>query len=161
MKKHWLEIENLRKAIDPSRIRSKHALDNQPLETIIGQKRAMKALDFGIGNKTFGFNIYVSGVPGKGRSTAVRKFIRKKSNEQDSPSDWCYVNNFKNAYYPKAMRLPAGRTSFFSDNVQNYIQDVKQTLNKAFEEVEYLNKKKTLLSQLSKRKLNSYSLYKR
>jgi lon-related putative ATP-dependent protease len=152
MEHHEVAPEKLRKLIDPSKLSLRKVKDIQSLGTIIGQKRAVRALEFGIGNKAFGFNIYVSGIPGTGRSTAVKNFINKKSRDQDTPADWCYVNNFRDAYYPKILKLPAGKATSFREDMQNFIQDVKKTLNRAFEEGEYLNRKENTEKSIEKEK---------
>ncbi|MFO7934617.1 MAG: ATP-binding protein [Bacteroidales bacterium] len=153
MDDHRIPTDQLRKEIDPSQLSIENARDDiRRLGTIIGQKRAIKALEFGVGNKAFGFNIYVSGVPGTGRSTAVKNFINRRSREQDTPADWCYVNNFKDSYYPRVLKLPAGQAIAFRDDMENFIEDVKKTLNKAFEEGEYLNQKENKVKSIEQEK---------
>jgi lon-related putative ATP-dependent protease len=147
-----MENHDLRKVIDPGSLKVRNLKDIQPLETIIGQKRAMKALDFGVGNKAYGFNIYVSGYPGTGRLTAVKNFIKKKSVDQDPPFDWCYVNNFKDAYYPRVLKLPKGMARMFRDDMRNFIQDVKKALIKAFEGAEYLKQKEKIIKSVEQEK---------
>ena len=152
MDNYKVESKNLRRKVSPDAIDTKNIKDIQPIETIIGQKRAMKALDFGIGNKAFGFNIYVSGTPGTGRNSAVKNFITSKSKDQDAPPDWCYVNNFKDSYYPKALKLPNGKAIAFRDDMRDFITDVKKSLNKAFEGEEYLNQKENINKSIDQKK---------
>ncbi len=152
MANYKVDVKDLRREINPSKLKTGETKDIQPLETIIGQKRAVKALNFGIGNKAFGFNIYVSGYPGTGRMTAVENFINKKSREQAPPSDWCYVNNFKDSYYPKAIRLPAGTAKTFRKDMEEFIEDVKKALNKAYEEGEYINERESLTKSIDQKK---------
>ena len=152
MNNHKVDTGELRKIIDPSGLNYKRSEDIQPLETIIGQKRAMKALNFGIGNKAFGFNIYVSGYPGTGRLTAVKNFISKKSKDQNSPVDWCYVNNFKDSYCPKAIKLPSGKARTFKKDMEDFIGDVKKAINKAFEENEYIRQKEDIVKSIEQKK---------
>ena len=79
-----------------------------PLREIIGQERAVRALKFGLGIRTRGFNIYVAGFPGTGKTTAVKNFVEEIARGEPVPPDWCYVNNFSNPYEPKALKLAAG-----------------------------------------------------
>ena len=69
----------------------------------------MRALKFGLGIKERGFNIYVAGLPGTGRTTAVERFLEDVAKGEPAPSDWCYVNNFRDSSRPNAIQLPAGR----------------------------------------------------
>ena len=157
MNKFELGKESLRRIIDPSSLKAEKSKLTQPLGTIVGQKRALKALEFGIGNKSFGFNIFVSGYPGTGRQTAVKNFIKKKSKEQPVPSDWCYVNNFKNSYYPKILELPTGRAEKFRNDTHQFIMDVKKALQKAFEDIEYVKQREDIV-RLSDQKKNEMFL---
>ena len=152
MDNHEVATKDLRKVIDPAALKVRNLKDIQPLETIIGQKRAMKALDFGVGNKAYGFNIYVSGYPGTGRLTAVKNFIKKKSIDQAPPFDWCYVNNFKDAYYPRVLRLPKGMARMFRDDMRNFILDVQKAFIKAFEGAEYLKQKEKIINSVEQEK---------
>ena len=101
-----LPPEKLRKEIDPKIMRCKTTDEIPPLEGIIGQERAVRALRFGLDIKERGFNIYVAGYPGTGRMTAVRDFLEEIAKSKPVPNDWCYVNNFSNPYEPKAIKLP-------------------------------------------------------
>jgi lon-related putative ATP-dependent protease len=131
-----------------------------PLREIIGQERAVRALKFGIGIKDHGFNIYVAGLPGTGKTTAVKNFVEEIARTEPVPSDWCYVNNFSNQYEPKAIKLRAGRGKEFRDDVKNLIEDARTALPKAFESEDYTkrreatirgleNQRKELISQLN------------
>jgi len=100
-----LPPERLRNEIDPEQMHCKTTEEISPLEGIIGQGRAVKALKFGLDIKDLGFNIYVAGLPGTGRETAVKDFLEDVAKAKPVPSDWCYVNNFQNSYEPKAIEL--------------------------------------------------------
>ncbi|MBU2551261.1 MAG: AAA family ATPase [Proteobacteria bacterium] len=132
-----LSPETLRRVCDSDKIGCRSSKDVAPLETIIGQERAVKALEFGLGIKELGFNIYVSGPPGTGRTTAIRHFLERVARYKAAPDDWCYVNDMQDAYRPRAVPLPAGRARVFKDDVQHFIDMVQQEIRKAFESEEY------------------------
>ena len=135
--------------------------DLVPLSEIIGQERAVRALNFGLGIKDHGFNMYVAGYPGTGRKTAVKNFVEAQAKVQPVPPDWCYVNNFANPYEPKAIKLPAGKGKEFRDDMKNFIENVvRNALPKAFESEDYAarrdatirgleNQRKQLIDELS------------
>src|SRR3990170_7631784 len=104
-----LPPERLRKECRPDFMHCETTKGLIPLQEIIGQERAVRALKFGLGIKDHGFNIYVAGYPGTGRKTAVKNFVEAQAKTQLVPSDWCYVNNFGNQYEPTAIELPAGK----------------------------------------------------
>ena len=155
-----LSPEKLRSECDPSFMRCETTKGLVPLREIIGQERAVRALKFGIGIKDHGFNIYVAGLPGTGKTTAVKNFVEEIARTEPVPSDWCYVNNFSNQYEPKAIKLRAGRGKEFRDDVKNLIEDARTALPKAFESEDYTkrreatirgleNQRKELISQLN------------
>ncbi|MGD0158770.1 MAG: AAA family ATPase [Candidatus Bathyarchaeia archaeon] len=108
-----------------------------PLQEIIGQERAVRALKFGLGIRDRGFNIYVAGFPGTGRTTAVRNFVSDLAKTGLVPSDWCYVNNFHNQYEPKAIKLPAGKGTHLRDDMATFVSEAQRALPKAFESEDY------------------------
>jgi len=157
-----LPHHKLRKECDPKLMRCETTEELSPLEEIIGQERAVKALRFGLDIEQLGFNIYVAGYPGTGRTTAVKDFLEEIAKKKQVPSDWCYVNNFKNSYEPKAIRLPSGKVKDFQTDVSNLIVEAQRALPKAFESEEYATKQESIIkaigeerdglfSQLSKR----------
>jgi lon-related putative ATP-dependent protease len=132
-----LPAERLRKECDPHFMRCETTQGLTPLQEIIGQERAVRALKFGLGIRERGFNIYVAGYPGTGRTTAVKNFLEEVARTRPVPSDWCYVNNFCNAYEPKAMMLPAGKGKHLKDNMANFVSEAQRILPKSFESEDY------------------------
>ena len=143
-----LTVEKLRRKCDPNFMRCKTTQDLVPLEEIIGQERAARALRFGLGIKERGFNIYAAGFPGTGRTTAVKNFLEEVARTKPAPSDWCYVNNFSNEYAPKAIRLPPGKGKDFQKDMKNFIDETKRTIPRAFESEDYAAKREATIKAL-------------
>ena len=78
------------------------------LTGLIGQDRALKAIQFGTNIKSHDFNIFVLGPPASGKTTAVKAHLGPKAAESPTPADWVYVYNFDNPNRPKALQLPHG-----------------------------------------------------
>jgi lon-related putative ATP-dependent protease len=157
-----LKVDLYRKNCDPKSLGVETSAEIGNKHTIIGQERAVKALRFGMGIKEKGFNIYVSGLPGTGRTTAIKRFLEEIASQDVVPNDWCYVNNFKDGYYPKALQLPAGTGEEFRADVNDLILSIKRELGQLFESEEYAahrdqlaggfqNQKETLLNQLNEK----------
>ena len=143
-----LPAEKLRRECDVSFMRCETTRDLVPLQGIIGQERAVRALKFGLGIRERGFNIYVAGFPGTGRTTAVKNFLEEIARVEPAPPDWCYVNNFSNPYEPKALKLPSGKGREFRDDVKSLIENTRAALPKAFESDEYTRKREATLQVL-------------
>ncbi len=140
-----LPVEKLRVECDPRLVRCKTTKEITPLEGIIGQERAVKALRFGLDIKERGFNIYVAGLPGSGRKTAVRDFLQEMAKGKPVPPDWCYVNNFNDPFLPRSIKLPPGRGKEFQREVNNFIDEARSILPKAFESEDYATKKEAAI----------------
>jgi lon-related putative ATP-dependent protease len=147
-----LPIESLRKTCDPSVMRCQTTQELAPLQEIIGQERAVRALKFGLGIRDQGFNIYVAGYAGTGRKTAVKNFVEEIASGEPVPPDWCYVNNFSNQYEPNAIQLPAGKGKEFQNDVKNLIENIRTTLPKAFESDDYASKREATIRGLERQR---------
>jgi lon-related putative ATP-dependent protease len=110
-------------------------LDDLP--DILGQERALQAIEFGIGVQHRGFNLYVMGPSGFGQHGIIRKYLARKAQHKATPADWCYVRNFEQDYKPIALKLPAGQGKVFKKNMQNLLEDLGKAINAAFEAPEY------------------------
>ena len=103
-----LSAEQVRKQCDPAAFDCNTTEDLKPIGTIIGQGRALSALKFGLNINKPGFNIFVSGPMGTGRTTAIKSFLDTLAAKKETPSDWCYMYNFRDSYCPTALKMPAG-----------------------------------------------------
>jgi len=132
-----LPVDKLRRICDPKVLGCETTEELEPLETIIGQERAVRALEFGLGIKELGFNIYVAGPPGTGKTTAVKRFLEEIAKDKPVPPDWCYVNNFRDPYRPRALRLPPGRGRELQKDMRSLVEGARREIPKAFESDEY------------------------
>jgi lon-related putative ATP-dependent protease len=136
-----LAVEKLRHTFDPQALSCQSSQEMKPTEAIIGQERAVRALHFGLGIRSYGFNIFVAGPPGTGRTTAAKRFLEQLAVEKPVPSDWCYVNNFRDSYHPKALCLPAGRAKTFQSDMAQLVEEAKVEIRRALESDEYIAKR--------------------
>src|SRR5262245_30297059 len=104
-----LQASELRHSVNPSTLGFKTTDELLPVAGLIGQERALKAIQVGSDIKSHDFNMFVLGPPASGKTTAVRAHLGPKAAEGPPPPDWAYVYNFENPNRPKALRLPHGR----------------------------------------------------
>jgi predicted ATP-dependent protease len=119
-----------------------------PLREIIGQDRAVRALEFGLSIRSPGYNIYVAGYPGTGRRHVITRFLAERTPGEASPPDWCYVHNFDQTDRPVALRLDSGCAPEFSADVEAMIEELRHTIRKAFESDIYHEQKKEIAGKL-------------
>ena len=70
-----LTADQVRQRCDPALFHCNSTEELKPVEGIIGQDRALSALRFGLNIPKPGFNIFVSGAAGTGRTTAIKSFL--------------------------------------------------------------------------------------
>ena len=144
--KKALELEScdLRYICDADNFRFKNTADIDPLDEVIGQERAVQAIDFGLNMKSPGYNIFVTGIEGTGKSTITTDITRKHACELPTPHDWCLVNNFHDPYRPKPLAVPSGKAMVLSRQMERLIQTLKSKLPKAFEHESFHEKVSSL-----------------
>jgi predicted ATP-dependent protease len=114
-----------------------------PLTEFIGQDRALRSLQFGLGVDKAGYNIFVTGLTGTGKATAILEHIQKAVETQRAaaepgrPDDWCYVYNFDEPDRPNAIRLPAGTARSLREQLEELLSSVRRNLTRAFASEEY------------------------
>lgn len=140
-----IPIEQLRQTCPTELFNFRTTEEVSPLIGIIGQERAMRAVEFGLNVKSKGYNIYIAGRPGTGRASYARSIINKKSAEGPCPDDWCYIYNFRQPENPIAINLPAGTGRVFVKDMENLIEELKQDVPKAFDSEEYDKSKSKIM----------------
>jgi predicted ATP-dependent protease len=126
--------------------------DLEPLIEIIGQDRAVKALQFGLDIKEEGFNLYVAGMPGTGKKTAIVTFLERRAKDMPVPPDWCYVYNFEDRQKPNALQLPAGMGAQFVTDIARFVDEMKKALSAAFESDDYASRREETVKGFEERK---------
>ncbi len=137
-----LRVEQINRRVDPQALPCQNSSELETSKIIIGQERATRSLQFGLGIRATGFNIYVSGEPGTGRTTAVRQFLQEVALDKPIPPDWCYVRDFKNASRPNAIRLPTGRARDFQQEMKALIEAIQTELRRVFESEDYASRRR-------------------
>ncbi|VAV83938.1 ATP-dependent protease La Type II [hydrothermal vent metagenome] len=111
--------------------------DAADIGEIIGQERALKAIDFGLGIEDGGYNIFVLGVSGTGKNSIVRARLEEKAAEEAVPPDWLYVHNFSSPDTPKALRLPSGKGIELVNDMEDLVVTLRRDIPKVFESKDY------------------------
>ncbi|SMC63137.1 lon-related putative ATP-dependent protease [Desulfocicer vacuolatum DSM 3385] len=96
-----------------------------PLDGVIGQKRAVEAIAFGLNMKGCEYNIFVTGVEGTGKTTILKRILKEHAAGFETPPDLCMVNNFEDSYSPIVMALPPGTALRFRREMKTFIQVLK------------------------------------
>jgi lon-related putative ATP-dependent protease len=127
-----LAPDALRWTCDPNELGFKATSDLPTESTIVGQARGIRALQFGLEIDQPGYNIFVSGPPGTGRSTYARGEVERLAMARPVPPDWCYVRNFTTTDQPVAISLPPGQGAAFREDVGEMVAEIRSGLKRVF-----------------------------
>jgi len=120
-----------------------------PAETeMVGQDRAIEALDFGMNIDAEGYNVFALGPAGTGRRELVQHLLEEEAATEETPPDLCYVNNFDDEREPRALRLPAGRGCELKEDVDALIEDLQTALPGTFESEEYQSRREMIQEEV-------------
>ena len=137
LQRHELSPEQLRWHCDCSSFPFTSTADIPPLKGLVEQERPIRAIRFGLGIASPGYNIYVSGLTGTGKTTIIKQFLDEIATTLPTPGDWCFVCNFRDPNSPTVLNLPAGRAKVLKAEMDELIGHLKREIPKAFESKEY------------------------
>ncbi len=140
-------VAQLRWECDPSQFDFETTADLNELEGSIGQERALKSIDFGLDMRDGGFNLFLAGEPGTGRSSTIKNLLKKRAKAEPPPQDWCYVYNFKNPDLPLALALSAGLGSELAGDMKELLENMRNVIPKALDSKEYETNKSAIVEE--------------
>ena len=142
-----LPVEKLRWECDPSQFGFETTNDLPELEGTIGQLRAIKSIEFGLDIDDNGYNIFLSGEAGTGRSSSIKNLLKKRAKNEPCPSDWCYVHNFKMPDNPLAVSLTAGMGNELAKDMKELLESIRGDIPKALDSKEYEMNKANIMEK--------------
>lgn len=129
-----------------------------PLEDFIGQERAIRAIEFGLGVNKPGFNIFVTGLTGTGKTSIIKAFLKKvtadripPATDSSLPEDWCYVNNFSDPDRPQVLKIRRGRGKILKTDMERLIQNLQREAKKMFESDEFAHQRQGMIEEIQKK----------
>ena len=145
-RKNELGYKELKVTCDPKLLNFNTTDELEPISTGIGQERGIKALEFGLNVDINGYNVYVEGPYGVGKTAYVKNYLSTISKKKKAPNDWCYVYNFANPNEPVAISLPAGQGKEFKATMDAFINEIKVDIKNTFNNEDF-EKEKNLIKQ--------------
>ena len=131
---------------------TKELVDTSDL--VYGQERGIKALEFGTDIDIKGYNLYLEGPSGVGKTMYTKKFLDKKAEKGKVPNDWVYIYNFENPNEPVAVSFPAGQGKIFASTMENFIKDVRRNIKKTFNNDDFEKEKQIIKQEFEEKREN-------
>lgn len=147
---HSLEIrpEDLRRVVDPASLGFESTDSLSAPATIVGQERGLQSIAFALALKDRTYNLYISGDPGTGRSTAVLRAVTRVASGEPAGQDWCYVYHFERPGEPLALALPAGSAPNFARTIDTFVATSRHELRRTFTSDVYRQQREATLKSL-------------
>lgn len=146
MKKNELTYKDLKALCNPNIFDFETTAELDCEGLVYGQERGIAALQFGLNINAKGYNLYIEGPSGVGKTMYSKQYVNEMARKQKTPDDWCYIYNFDNPNEPIAVSLPAGEGKAFEQNMEAFISDVKKYLKRTFNNADF-EKEKNLIKQ--------------
>jgi len=157
LKKYTVPLEKLRWFCSQEIFSFECTTDVKPLKDFIGQERAIDSIDFGLAIERSGYNLFLTGLTGTGKTSTIKAYIEKIVAKKETDGiksqshDWCYVYNFSNPDQPRILKLAQGLGKSFSNHMDELLKTLKEELPKTFGSEEYTKQKQGILEEHQKK----------
>lgn len=142
-----LKPDQIRWICDPARFDFETTADLEPLDGVIGQKRATEALELGLNLRSPGYHIYACGGVGTGKMSTVKRLLRKLPKSTRKPDDIVYLYNFKNPKEPIAVKLNAGEGNRLKKDMRQFVVDLLEMIPNLFDNKEFKGQRDALVER--------------
>ena len=148
-----LSFNQLKKACDPTVFKFKTTKELEPFVGTIGQTRGIKAMEFGLNIDIKGYNMYLEGPTGIGKTIYARDKLNAAAKNKPVPDDWCYVYNFDNPNEPVAISLPAKMGREFLNDMDQFIETTRVEIKSAFNNQDFATEKNNIEQSVEEKKV--------
>ncbi|MFC5591858.1 Lon protease family protein [Sporosarcina soli] len=155
-KKVSLSPSLLKRTVDSTKFEFETTEQVPELTNIVGQERGRAVMEFGLHVDKSGYNLYVSGIAGTGKTTFTKSLVHEIAKKDAKLFDWCYVNNFEDGYKPKILKLPVGIGKVLQNDMKNLIENLKTDIPLAFNEENYQKERSSILRDLQEKRGEIY-----
>lgn len=152
MKNNELSYKSLKKYCNPEKLPFETTEELESISTGIGQERGIKALEFGLNVDIKGYNLYLEGPSGVGKTMYTKNYLDTIAKKKKTPNDWCYIYNFSNPNEPIAVSFPAGHGKEFKETMDQFIKDIKNDINSTFNNEDFEKEKNSIRQKFEQKR---------
>lgn len=146
-----LSANVLKRSVDHTQFEFETTEQVPELTNIVGQERGRAVMEFGLNVNKVGYNIYVAGIAGTGKTTFTHSMVKDFAKREVTLNDWCYVYNFEDAHKPKILKLPVGMGKRLQQDMEDLVQNLKTDLPRAFNEESYQKEKASIIREFKEK----------
>jgi len=147
-----LSYEECKRRYAPSALGFETTGELAPGEAMIGQERAARALEFGLHVKMKGYNLYLSGASGVGKTTFAKVFAERIAATEPSPPDLCYVYHFHDPKRPQLLTLASGKGLMFKADMEELARFLSIEIPRVFTAGEFEIEKNAIVREYQKKR---------
>ncbi|WP_339388314.1 ATP-binding protein, partial [Vibrio caribbeanicus] len=144
-----LEATQLYLSAELEKLQNKSTKELAPIDEIVGQERAQKAVEFAMSIKEKGYNIYAIGQNGLGKRTMILRYLNRHQHDEKALFDWCYIANFEDIRTPRVLKLPCGIGSRLKQDIEKLMSKLVNAMPLAFDNELYYSRADKLKNQLA------------
>ena len=152
-KQNELSFKELKDMCNPEIFKFDSTAELDDKDLVYGQERGIKALQFGLSVDVKGYNLYIEGPTGVGKTMYTKHYLHSIAKDSKIPNDWCYIYNFDNSNEPIAVSLPSGQGRVFQETMDTFIKDIRVDIKRTFNNEDF-EKEKALIKQEFESKRN-------
>jgi lon-related putative ATP-dependent protease len=120
-------------------------------QIFIGHTRAKEALEFGLSMNAIGFNIFAMGEHGTGRQTLIKQMLAVTAGNENTPHEWCYINNFDDVHAPHKLYVSAGDGKQLLARINTFIDELLDLFPEIFDNPSYQRQKAAVDREFNKK----------
>ncbi|NNL06779.1 MAG: AAA family ATPase [Gammaproteobacteria bacterium] len=151
-----LESGALYRRCDAAQFEFETTAELDDLTELIGQPRAVEAVNFGVGIQQQGYNLFALGPAGTGKQAFIQHYVETHAADEAVPPDWCYVNNFADHRQPRALKLPPGKAAQLHTDMDMLIEELGVTVPAVFQSDEYTTRAEAIDQELNERQEQAF-----
>jgi len=152
-----LEPGVLRRQCDEHQFAFETTAELKPLGQALGQERALAALEFATGIDREGYNLYAMGESGAGKFSIIHDALQQRAESDETPDDWCYINNFKDPQKPIALAMPAGHAQSLRNDMEQLVGTLRNAIPAAFDSDVYRSRMNEIDDEFNKRQEDAFA----
>jgi predicted ATP-dependent protease len=146
--------ERLRASFDPAELTFECTDELAPLTEFVGQARGIRSLEFGLGLHKSGYNIFVTGLTGTGKASAILEYIQRQNARhphKHDVRDWIYVYNFDDPDQPNAISVARGVGRVLRDRLEELLTLIRGNLAQVFSSEDYTKQRRETFEEGQRR----------